>query len=85
MATILERLTKIIARELGVDDELVTPSASFTEDFNASTSDLAELIAVVEDKFSTSRRRVEIRDDALEEIYTVQDLIDLLREYFPED
>ena len=85
MATLLERLTKIIARELGVDEELVTPSASFTEDFNASTSDLAELIAVVEDKFSTSRRRVEIRDDALEEIYTVQDLIDLLREYFPED
>jgi len=85
MATILERLTKIIARELGVDEESVTPSASFTEDFNASTSDLAELIAVVEDKFSTSRRRIEIRDEALDEIFTVQDLIDLLREYFPED
>jgi acyl carrier protein len=85
MATILERLTKIIARELGVEEELVTPSASFTEDFNAASADLAELMAVVEQKFSTPRRKVVIPDEAVEEIVTVQDLIDLLRDYVVED
>jgi acyl carrier protein len=85
MATILERLTKIITRELGVEEELVTPSASFTEDFNAASADLAELMAVIEEKFSTPRRKVEIPDEAVEEIVTVQDLIDLLRDYVVED
>lgn len=85
MATILERLAKIIARELGVEEELVIPAASFTEDFNAASADLAELMAVVEEKFSTPRRKVVIPDEAVEEIVTVQDLIDLLREYVVED
>ena len=85
MATIQERLAKIIARELGVEEELVIPSASFTEDFNTASADLAELMAVVEEKFSTPRRKVAIPDEAVEEIVTVQDLVDLLREYLGED
>ena len=70
---------------LGVDEELVIPSASFTEDFNAASSDLAELIAAIEEAFSTPRRKVVIPDEAVEEIVTVQDLVDLLRDYVAED
>lgn len=85
MATILERLKKIIANDLGVDEDSIEPSSSFTEDLNADSADLAELIAVVEEAFSTSKRRVTISDEAIEEIITVQDLVDILREYIPED
>ena len=85
MATILQRLKKIIAEQLGVDDDIVVPSASFAEDFNADTSDLAELIAVIETKFSTPQQKVVIPDQAIGEIVTVQDIIDLLRDYIPED
>jgi len=85
MATILERLKKIIAKELGVDEDSIEPSSSFTEDLNADSSDLAELIAVVEEAFSTPKQRVVISDQAIEEIVTIQDLVDLLHEYVPED
>jgi acyl carrier protein len=85
MATILERLKKIIAEQLGVDEDTVIPSASFAEDFNAGFSDLAELMAVIEEAFSTPKQKVAIPDKAIEEIFTVQDIIDLLREYVPDD
>lgn len=85
MTTILERLKKIIANDLGVDEDSIESSSSFTEDLNADSADLAELIAVVEEAFSTSKRRVTISDEAIEEISTVQDLVDILREYIPED
>ena len=85
MATILERLIKIIAKDLGVDEDSIEPSSSFTEDLNADSSDLAELIAIVEQSFSTPKQKIVISDQAIEEIATVQDLVDLLREYIPED
>jgi acyl carrier protein len=85
MATILERLKKIIAEQLGVDEDTVTSSASFAEDFNAGSTDLAELIAVIETAFSTPKQKVVIPDKTIEEIFTVQDIVDLLHEYVPED
>lgn len=85
MATILERLTKIIAKELGVDEDSIEPSSSFTEDLNADASDLAELIAVIEQSFSTPKQKIVVSDQAIEEIATVQDMVDLLHEYIPED
>ena len=85
MATILEQLKKIIIEQLGVDDELVTLEASFAEDLNADAADLAELVAAIEKAFSTPKRRVTIADEAVEEVVTVQDMLDLLRDSIPED
>ena len=85
MATILARLKKIIAEELGVDEDSIEPSSSFTVDLNAGSSDLAGLMAVIEEAFSTPKQKVVISDEAIEELETVQELADLLREYIPED
>ncbi|HEU5324450.1 MAG TPA: acyl carrier protein, partial [Longimicrobiales bacterium] len=41
--TTYERLKKIIVEQLGVDEEEVTPEASFVEDLNADSLDLVEL------------------------------------------
>ena len=48
METISERLKKIIVEQLGVEDSEVIPSASFTEDLNADSLDLVELIMSLE-------------------------------------
>ena len=81
MADISEKLKKMIADELGVDEEQIVPSASFVDDMNIDPSDLAELITTLEQEFSTPKRKLEISDEDIEKIVTVQDLIDCLHDY----
>jgi acyl carrier protein len=81
MADISDKLKKMIADQLGVDDELITPVASFVDDLNIDASDLAELITALEQEFSTPKRKLEISDEDTEKIVTVQDLIDCLHDY----
>jgi len=79
VATIYERLKRIIVDQLGVDEEAITPSASFADDFNADSSDLAEMIIVIEKEFSTGKQPLIISDDEFtHNIFIVQDLIDYL-------
>ncbi|UCH51533.1 MAG: acyl carrier protein [Chloroflexota bacterium] len=85
MARISEKLNKIIAEQLGVDEESIVPSASFVDDLNIDPPDLAELITAIEQEFSTPRRKLEISDEDTEKIVTVQDLIDCLHDYGIED
>jgi acyl carrier protein len=85
MVTILERLQRIISEQLGSDEESVVPSASFDYDLNADPSDLAELITAIEEEFSTPTQKVVISDEDMKKISTVQDIIDCLRDYVPED
>ncbi len=85
MATVLERLRKVIAEQLGVDEESIVSSASFVDDLNIDASDLAELTIAVEEEFSTPERKLEISDEDTEEIITVQDLVDFLYDYGIED
>jgi acyl carrier protein len=85
MATVLERLKKIIAEQLGVDEESIIPSASFVDDLNIDPSDLAELITAIEQGFGRPGRKLEISDEDTEKIVTVQDLVDCLHDYGIED
>ena len=85
MTTISERLKKIIAEQLGVDEESIVPSASLVDDLNVDSSDLAELITAIEQEFSTPQQKLQISDEDTERITTVQDIIDYLRDYIIED
>ena len=85
MARISEKLKKVIAEQLGVDEESIVPSASFVDDLNIDPPDLAELITAIEQEFSTPKRKLEIVDEDTEKIVTVQDLIDCLHDYGIED
>ncbi len=71
-----ERLRKIIAEQLSVSEEEVTPEASFIEDLNADSLDLVELIMSLEEEF-----HVKISDEDAEKIRTVQDAMDFLGEH----
>ena len=80
MATIFERVKKIIVEQLGVDDEEVVPSANFVDDLGADSLDLVELIMSLEGEFSDSSQIIEIPDEDAEKILTVQDAIDYIKD-----
>ncbi|MDO8673108.1 MAG: acyl carrier protein [Dehalococcoidia bacterium] len=85
MATVYERVKKIIVEQLGAEEEEVVPSASFIDDLNADSLDLVELIMSLEEGFTTDGRVVEISDEDAEKIVTVQDAIDYLKDHGIED
>ena len=74
--TTYERLKKIIVEQLGVDEEEVTPQASFVEDLNADSLDLVELIMSLEEEFG-----MEISDEDAERIQKVQDAVEYIEEH----
>ena len=85
MATVFERVRKIIVEQLGVDEEQVVPSASFVDDLNADSLDLVELIMSMEEEFSKDGKPLEISDEDAEKIVTVQDAVDYLKDLGIED
>jgi acyl carrier protein len=73
MATIAEKVTKIIVDKLGVEESEVTSEASFTQDLGADSLDTVELIMEFEKEFNLS-----IPDEQAEQITTVGQAISYL-------
>ena len=82
---LLEQVQQIVADKLSVDESEVVAEASFTEDLNADSLDLVELIMDFEEEFSSGDVQIEISDEEAESITTVQAAIDYLREKGIED
>ena len=80
MATIYDRVKKIVVEQLGVEDGEVVPSANFIDDLGADSLDLVELIMSLEEEFSDSAKKVEIPDEDAEKILTVQDAVDYIKD-----
>jgi acyl carrier protein len=70
MASIEERVQKIVAEQLGVEEEQVTAEASFMDDLGADSLDTVELVMALEEEFD-----IEISDEDAEKIQTVKDAI----------
>ena len=85
MATVYERVRKLIVEQLGVEEDQVVPSASFVDDLNADSLDLVELIMSMEEEFGKDGRTLEISDEDAEKIVTVQDAVDYLKDLGIED
>lgn len=73
MATIAERVKKIIVDKLGVEESQVTSEASFTTDLGADSLDTVELIIEFEKEFNIS-----IPDEQAETITTVGQAVEYL-------
>jgi acyl carrier protein len=78
VATILERIKKVTAEQLGVNESDVVPTASFIEDLGADSLDLVELVMSLEEEFSSPDKKLEIPDEDTEKLTTVQSVIDYL-------
>ena len=79
MATVLERVQKIVAERLGVEESAVVAEASFADDLEADSLDLVDLILAFQDEFSTDDNPVEISDEDAETLLRVQDAITFLK------
>jgi acyl carrier protein len=77
-ATVYARLKRLIIEQLGVDEEEVTPSASFVDDLNADSLELVELTCAVEEEFD-----IKIPDEDARRLLTVQDAVDYIEEHAP--
>jgi acyl carrier protein len=75
MASIEERVRKIIVEQLGVNEEQVTIEASFVDDLGADSLDTVELVMALEEEFS-----LEIPDDEAQKISTVKTAVDYITE-----
>ena len=85
MATISDRVKKIIVDQLGVEEEEVVLSASFVDDLNADSLDLVELIMALEEEFSDENKKLEIADEDAEQILTVKDAVDYINDQMGSD
>ena len=70
----LEKLQEIIAEQLGIEAAEVMAESNFKDDLNADSLDLFEMIMAMEEEFG-----VEIPSDDLDQIATVQDVMDYLK------
>ncbi|MFC2012582.1 acyl carrier protein [Chloroflexota bacterium] len=85
MATIFERVKKIIVDQLGVEDDEVVPAANFVDDLGADSLDLVELIMSLEEEFSNDSKKIEIPDEDAEKIVSVQDAVDYIKDQGVQD
>ncbi len=73
-----EKIKAIIAEQLGVKPEEVTPGASFIDDLGADSLDTVELVMALEEEFG-----IEIPDEDAEKMTTVGDAIKYIEEKSP--
>ncbi|MEX0762587.1 MAG: acyl carrier protein [Dehalococcoidia bacterium] len=79
MATVFDRVRDIAADKLSVDASEIKPESSFTEDLNADSLDVVELIMAIEEEFGSDDTPLEISDEDAEGIKTVQDTVEYLK------
>ena len=80
MATIFDRVKKVVVEQLGVEEEEIAPTTSFVNDLGADSLDLVELTMSLEEEFSTPSQKFEIPDEDADKIVVVQDAVDYIRD-----
>jgi acyl carrier protein len=73
MENVEQRVKKIVAEQLGVNEAEIKNESSFVDDLGADSLDTVELVMALEEEFET-----EIPDDEAEKITTVQQAIDYI-------
>lgn len=73
MDEIFNKVKKIVADQLSVNEADVQIDSTFIDDLGADSLDIVELIMAFEEEFA-----IEIPDDAAEKIKTVKDAVDYI-------
>ena len=72
---VFEKVKKIITEQLGIDEKDVKLDSAFIEDLGADSLDIVELIMAMESEFD-----MEIEDESVEDISTVEDVVNYIKE-----
>lgn len=78
MTTIFERVKGIIVDVIAVSEKSIVPQAALIEDLGADSLDLVNMVLAIEEEFSKDGKDLKIPEEVVEEIRTVQDILDLL-------
>ena len=70
---VADQVKKIIVEQLGVDEDEVTPDASFVDDLGADSLDTVELVMAFEEEFG-----IEIPDEDAEKITRVREAVEYI-------
>ena len=70
----LEKIKEIVADQLGIDEDDIKLESNFKEDLEADSLDLFELVMALEEEYG-----VEIPSEDLENLATVNDIIEYLK------
>ncbi len=76
MEKVEQRIKKIVAEQLGVNETEVKNESSFVDDLGADSLDTVELVMALEEEFEC-----EIPDEQAEKIHTVQQAIDFINSH----
>ncbi|MEI6861695.1 MAG: acyl carrier protein [Verrucomicrobiota bacterium] len=76
--TIEQRVKEIIVNQLSVNEEQVTPTASFQDDLGADSLDTVELVMAFEEEFKNEIKG-EIPEADAEKLRTVGQVIDYIK------
>ncbi|MDD4368798.1 acyl carrier protein [Oscillospiraceae bacterium HV4-5-C5C] len=71
---IFEKIRDILVDQLGVEADEVTMDSDFTDDLNADSLDIVELVMAMEQEFGVS-----IPDEEAERIKTVGDAVEFVK------
>ena len=74
--SVFERLQKIIAEQLAIDEDDIRPDSDIIDDLGADSLDIVDLVMSIEDEF-----HVEIPDEAVEEMRTVDDAVRYIEDH----
>ena len=70
----LEKMQKMLAEQLNIEADKITPDTSFKDDLGADSLDLFELVMALEDEYN-----IEIPTEELQQMTTVGSVLDYLR------
>ena len=76
MATVEERVRKVIEEQLSVNQDQITKDASFIDDLGADSLDTVELVMALEEEFG-----IEIPDEEAEKITKVGEAVDYIEKH----
>ncbi|MDO8722215.1 MAG: acyl carrier protein [Syntrophales bacterium] len=78
MGTIFERLTRVIAGVIAVNEGTIVAEALLIDDLGADSLDLVNLITAVEEEFSSDVKALNFPEEEAQEIRSVQHILDFL-------
>ena len=73
--SIFEKLQEIIADQLEIDADDIAYDSNILDDLGADSLDVVDLIMSIEDEFG-----IEVPDEALENIRTVEDMVKFIED-----
>lgn len=70
---VYEKLRALLAEQLGISEDDITPETNIIDDLGADSLDIVELLAALEDEYN-----ILITDDSVRGLFTVQEIVDFV-------